>query len=86
MAHFQGIVQGNRGEASRLGSRSSGMRVIARGWKIGARAFVYHENGKDYVTFTIDGGSGGAIHSRNVGTFSLSEDGKEIIRTQEGEI
>lgn len=62
------------------------MRAIARGWRIGARANAYHEDGKDYVCFTVDGGSSGSARSRNVGTFTLSEDGSEIVRVQEGEL
>ena len=32
MARFYGILQGQRGKASRLGSQSSGLNVTAAGW------------------------------------------------------
>ena len=32
MAHFRGVVQGNRGDASRLGSKDSGLSVEAQSW------------------------------------------------------
>lgn len=65
MAHFIGRVQGNRGEASRLGSKDSGMDATARGWRIGGSVYCFHQdadktNGieeKDVVRFDLDGGS-----------------------------
>ena len=35
MAHFRGTVEGSRGEASRLGTKNSGLLVSANGWDIG---------------------------------------------------
>lgn len=37
MAAFMGRVQGHRGEATRLGSRASGITADARSWEIGVR-------------------------------------------------
>ena len=52
MAHFIGFVKGNRGEASRLGSKDSGMYATDQGWNIGASVYVRfnEETGKDEVT------------------------------------
>ena len=36
MAQFRGTIQGGRGEASRLGHKSSGLTLQANGWDIGA--------------------------------------------------
>lgn len=33
MAHFRGTIQGTRGEASRLGSKDSGLTVEAQSWQ-----------------------------------------------------
>lgn len=33
MAHFYGNLKGSRGEATRCGTRQSGIRVSARSWK-----------------------------------------------------
>ena len=82
MAHFIGIVQGNRGEVSRLGSRSSNMDAMAQGWKIGGRVSAFHKNGKDYISFTVDGGSGGGASRVLAGVFTLGEDG-QIIKVEE---
>lgn len=32
MAHFLGTVQGQRGEASRLGNKNSGLQTVAASW------------------------------------------------------
>jgi hypothetical protein len=44
MAQFMGIVRGQRGEASRLGSKSSGLSVTAASWKgaIVVRLYTNH--------------------------------------------
>lgn len=36
MAQYRGTIQGSRGEASRLGHKSSGLILHANGWDIGA--------------------------------------------------
>jgi len=61
MAHFIGYVQGNRGEASRTGSKDSGMTAIARGWNLGAVVWMGHDDDKnlDFIDITIDSGSNG---------------------------
>jgi len=33
MAHFRGILRGSRGEATRLGTKASGLRVEAQSWQ-----------------------------------------------------
>ena len=48
MAQFRGTIQGNRGEASRLGTKSSGMYAEINGWNKGIRVTASHKDGKDY--------------------------------------
>lgn len=61
MAHFIGEIQGNRGEASRTGSKKSGISAHIRGWNIGVRVNIRHdeESGKDFYTIYETGGSNG---------------------------
>lgn len=47
MARFRGTVQGNRGEASRLGHVTTGLSVTARGWSTGVDVECKVENNKD---------------------------------------
>ncbi len=49
MAHFFGIVQGNRGDASRLGSKNSGLSVRACSWEGAVTVYLYEYNGKDFA-------------------------------------
>lgn len=71
MAQYMGTVQGNRGGASRLGSKNSGMDATARGWNIGGSVWVsYNEKeDRDEVTITLDGGSNGGMFKEILGTF-----------------
>lgn len=57
MAHFHGTIQGQRGQASRLGNRHSGLTVKANGWTVGATVDITHENGKDVVRVYRTNGS-----------------------------
>jgi hypothetical protein len=59
MAQFRGTIKGNRGQASRLGTKATGLSVTANGWNIGVDANLYHnmENGKDELEVFLTGGS-----------------------------
>ena len=53
MARYQGFVQGNRGEATRLGTAKSGMWATARGWEGGAHIALYEKDGRDYINISV---------------------------------
>ena len=58
MSRFYGIVQGNRGEATRGGSAGSGIQGHVRGWDIGIKVHCYvDDNGKDVCEAWTTGGS-----------------------------
>lgn len=61
MAHFYGLIKGNRGEATRLGTQNSGFDAFANGWDIGARVHLRHDKERDCDVITIykTGGSNG---------------------------
>ena len=48
-----------RGEATRMGHKSSGISGHIRGWNIGARVECSHEDGKDVVRVYKTSGSSG---------------------------
>jgi hypothetical protein len=63
MARFIGFVQGSRGEASRLGGPSSGIRAQARGWNLGGTVYggpVYGDAEFDEFRLYVDRGSNGS--------------------------
>lgn len=41
MAHFYADIQGNRGEATRMGTKQSGIGGHIRGWHVGARVSLH---------------------------------------------
>lgn len=54
MAHFYGIVQGSRGEATRLGGKASGLRTVAASWAGSCVVEAYvDKNGVDCVTVRL---------------------------------
>lgn len=59
MAHFRAVIRGNRGDASRLGSKDSGMVAHVDGWHTGATVRIWHCDGRDLVSVYRNGGSNG---------------------------
>ena len=65
MAQFRGGVIGNRGEATRLGTKSSGLYVYADGWNKGITIKCSTDsNGRDRFCVWETGGSNGALPSK----------------------
>lgn len=59
MARFYGSLQGNRGEATRMGTPSSGISGHIRGWNVGGKVSMRDRDGKDTAVLTLTGGSNG---------------------------
>lgn len=70
MAHFRGVLQGNRGEASRLGTKSSSLNAEVNGWNLGCRVLIEHKNGEDVLHISITKGSNNPSGYKN---FSFKE-------------
>lgn len=49
MAHFYGTIQGSRGQASRLGTRGTGLTTYAASWEGAVRVYMYEKDGVDLV-------------------------------------
>jgi len=77
MSHFYADIQGNRGEATRGGSKSSGMCGHIRGWGVGGKVVCnYDEEGdRDIVKLFITSGSNGYGNTRLVAQ-TCEEEGK----------
>lgn len=70
MSRFYASIQGNRGVATRQGTKSSGIQSHARGWKIGARVDLWvDDDGKDNVKVVLTGGSNQPGTTKDLGTF-----------------
>ena len=71
MAQYRGTLQGNRGSASRLGTKPSDLEVTAHGWHLGLRAVIYWDSTaqEDRLRVELNSGSGHDGISRFLGTF-----------------
>ena len=74
MSRFYASIQGNKGEATRMGTANSGMTGHVRGWDIGCLAEMHvGADGEDRVTIFLTSGSNGRYFSKNLGTFKVSD-------------
>lgn len=65
MSHFYDSIQGNRGEATRCGTKDSGMTAHIRGWNIGVAVSLYVDSkGRDVVQVYRTTGSSGCDRER----------------------
>ena len=48
MSHFYGTLQGSRGQATRCGTKNSGVSTVAAGWKGAVETFVTEVDGVDH--------------------------------------
>ena len=73
--HFWGEIQGNRGMTERGGSKTSGIHGHLRGWNVGAKIYVWHddEKDKDYVEVYKTSGSHGGKRDELIATFYEGE-------------
>jgi hypothetical protein len=74
MAQFRALIQGQRGEASRLGSKKSGISTHTNGWGCGVTVYGYVDNdGEDKFRVTLTSGSGYRGVTKHLGTFSAKD-------------
>ena len=66
MAQFYASIKGTRGEATRCGSKSSGITGHIRGWKSGVRVWGSYnpDTGEDEFEVIATGGSDGTSADR----------------------
>lgn len=83
MARFIGTVQGGRGEASRIGHNTTGLRTSCRGWHIGvnceARPAGGADPGADSVGVRLTTGSSGS-GSYPLGRVDLDGGGEPVLQ------
>jgi hypothetical protein len=70
MAQFYASIQGNRGEATRTGTKNSGITGHIRGWDIGARVTLTHVDGADVVRVYKTSGSNGGTSDEIIAEFT----------------
>jgi hypothetical protein len=82
MARFIGYVQGQAGDASRLGSPRSGITAQAQGWNVGVKVMGRDVDGEDEFAIFSTGGSSGAGSTKHLGTVRLV-DGVPVFTVSE---
>jgi hypothetical protein len=72
MAQFYASIRGNRSERTCMGSKNSGISGHIRGWNIGAKVWISHndQTEKDEVTVYKTGGSNGATNDKVIAHFT----------------
>ena len=53
MSHFYGTLQGNRGQATRCGTKNSGIQTVAASWQGCVKVNLYEKDGTDYATVSL---------------------------------
>jgi hypothetical protein len=57
MATYYGSLKGNRGEATRLGSRGSGIRAVLQSWDGSLSVTLFEHEGEPFVSISTGPGS-----------------------------
>ena len=65
MAQFRASIRGQRGGASRLGGKSSGISASVNGWRLGVNVSAHYNESTDcdVIAVAINGGSNGGTPS-----------------------
>ena len=53
MAQYRGTIQGNRGETSRLGTKSSGLVSFINGWNAGIKVRAFYDKETNEACFIV---------------------------------
>ena len=75
MAQFYADIQGNRGQATRMGTKKSGLDGHIRGWHIGAKVWMHYNTltKEDEVTIDLTSGSSPGRGAKRLGTFTVKD-------------
>ena len=78
MAQYRATIQGMRGEASRLGTKVSGIQSHTNAWDIGVGVYILHVHGTDVIRVSLTGGSNGDS-LEHIGTYKVINDKPQRI-------
>ena len=79
MARFYGVLRGQAGEATRLGSPRSGLTVEGRGWDAGVKVHGYTNGDADEFDIFLTGGSNGSTPTKHLGTLRPNDNGEFVF-------
>lgn len=78
MAQFRGTLQGQRGQASRLGSAKTGLNVTGNGWNVGVSIDLKATKDGDFVEVWATGGSNGGHGPTCIARLYETKDGVKV--------
>jgi hypothetical protein len=74
MSQFYGDMQGNRGQTTRCGTKTSGLTAHIRGWNIGVKTVCHiDKNGNDVIDVFQTGGSNHLDSTKLIATISAQD-------------
>lgn len=75
MAQYYASIQGSGGQATKMGTKKTGINGHIRGWHIGAQVWMSYneETGEDECTINLTGGSRGSLVDKQLGTFTVKD-------------
>lgn len=74
MSHFYASIQGGKSEATRQGTKSSGISGHVRGWGLGVRVEMYvNKDGEDEAHIVLTDGSGDHGVRHFIGAFTRAD-------------
>lgn len=79
MGQFYGEIRGNRGGASRMGSKDSGLWGHLRGWDVGVEVSLRNVNGRDMVTVYRTGGSNSSSRRELIAEFDDTRSAEKAV-------
>lgn len=81
MAHYRAEIRGMRGEASRLGTKSSGISGHIAGWDIGASVRIHYDTEKkqNVLFISVDNGNGYDQETIKSFSFAVTREGIQEI-------
>lgn len=79
MSRFYASILGNRGEGTRKGTATSGIKSHTRGWNVGAVVSIHvNEKDEDCVSIVLTGGSNNPSCLETIGTFTRKQIDKKM--------
>ena len=79
MAQFIGFLQGGKGEASRLGNKTSGLTATVNGWNSGVKVYAFYCDERKRDVIRVEATTGSKQTGRKVIIGEVMEQDGQVI-------
>jgi hypothetical protein len=88
MSHFYSRIQGHKGQVTRCGTKTSGIRAEATGWDIGTISTIRYDPtiDTDVVSIYITGGSNNNANTLLAEMYKAADGSYKCLRTNYPEL